>query len=177
MDSRQQLFSPGRQILFFILQLIIFIFCVWYIQFIYYLDILPDKQVRESYLATNCTVLQEKISTQTGLGNSYRADFLVNYSINGMSYQAWVSGNGLNRSFTSDRASQSDILTQFNMGSNYPCWFNPQNPKIVVLVLRHSWTSTFPLLIPCVIGLITLFYLSINLFELLNFFLLRLRKE
>lgn len=155
----------GR-ILLLIGQWLVLMFCLSYIGFIYAVDILPDKNAKETFIETNCTVVNERLSMKGRVFHSYRADFLVNYSVNNRPYSHWVSGNGLNLAFTQNKAEQQALIASFVIGNNYSCWYNPDKPDIVMLVQRHSWHSTFPLVVPSIVGLIVFYYLLKNLFEL-----------
>lgn len=168
MDFRQLFSTTGRNILLLIGQSIALVICVLFIESVYYTNILPDKTVNDTYEVAQCTITDKKLHMHGTLVHTYRADFLVNYSVDTKAYNAWVSGNGLDFAYSSDRAGQEQSLTQFDVGQSYPCWYNPENPKMVVLVLRHNWSSTFPLFIPSVIFLIVLYYFVRTLFELLG---------
>ncbi len=69
---------------------------------------------------------------------------------------------------TRDKLSQQELLDQFDNGGAYPCWFNPITPQVIVLVQRHSWSSTFPLVVPSVVALIMIFYILKAIFMFLE---------
>jgi|GEM_PF-1351141 len=158
----------GYRILFFLAQIFILVVCIEFMQVLYNNDILPDKLVKETYIQTDCTILSKKLDEKGRLIKQYRADFQVNYLVNDKVYQAAVTGNGLDQAYFHKRQPQQDILDQFVIGSSYPCWYNPQIPQIMVLVLRHNWSSTLPLAIPTIIGLIALYYILKNIFVFLG---------
>lgn len=168
MDFREFYLTTGRNILLLIGQIIIIAACIAYIEFIYYGNILPDKVVSETYTQTECLVSDERIATHGKVVHHYRADFLITYMANGVKHSRWVSGNGLDESFTTNRSSQEDVLSGYTVGQSYPCWYNPNAPEVAVLVLRHSWVSTFPLFIPSVVLLIVIYYLWRNVYELIG---------
>lgn len=176
MDFKAFYFTTGRNILLLIGQILVVIICISYIEFIYANDIYPDKVVSETYVETQCVIGGEHITTHGKVIHRYRADFLINYAANGIPYSTWVSGNGLDHSFTSNRASQEDVLSNYQLGSAYPCWYNPRAPQMAVLVLRHSWSSTFPLFIPSVILLTVIYYLLRTLFQLMGFATIKTRE-
>jgi hypothetical protein len=162
MDSRKPS-TIGRNLLLLLGQLIVLASCIAYIEFVYHTKVLPDKKVYATFNETVCTIASERMSTQ---GNNFRADFLLNYSVDDKPYNTWVSANGLDNSFSADKKGQQEVLDQFVEGQNYPCWVDPHNPNIAVLVLRHEWSATFPLIIPSIILLIDAYYLLINLFRI-----------
>lgn len=162
MDPRN-IREAGVKVLYFIAQVIVLIASIAYLNFIYFNDILPDKEVKENFVQTNCTVNNKQLATRGHVVHSYRANFLVTYTVNGINYRSWVTGNGLDQAFFSDQDSQQAALDQFEINASYPCWYNPETPQIVVLVLRHDWASTLPLLIPSVLALIAAYYVLLNI--------------
>jgi len=157
--DKNQVINTGRNLITFIVQVAVFFLCLGYIEFMYLQNIAPDKEVKETYTPTTCALTQKHLSTKGHLVHHYRSDFLLSYLINGKQIQSWATGNGLDFSFTTDQASQEDALSQYNIGQTYDCWVNPENPYLVVLVMRHDWTSTFPLLLPSVIAVIVFYYI------------------
>jgi hypothetical protein len=155
-----------REIALIMGQLLIFIFCLVYIGRVYQTNIWPDKHVNDNYNQTNCLILNSHLATSYSLVNKYRADFLINYSVNAMGYNQWVTGNGLDLTFASSKSSQEKILTKYTIGASYPCWYDPKDPRRVVLVLRHNWLSTLPLIIPLGVSMIMLYSLLMSLFKI-----------
>lgn len=162
--------SPITRYLFLLIgQILLVVLCIGCIEFIYYRDILPDKVVSETYIETQCTIVDEQVEKRGKIVPLYRANFLINYtSTEGNSYNTWVSGNGLDQTFSTDKTMQEDVLDEYDIGQVYPCWYNPQAPEIAVLVLRQSWASTFPLFIPSVILLIVLYFVWRTVSQLLE---------
>ncbi len=167
MRRKDDLMRTGSWLGLFIGQIIIVILCVAYMDFIYNTNIYPDKQVEDNFDQTTCYVTSKRLSIKGTILHSYRADFLVNYKAptGPTQYSHWVSGNGLDLSFTQNRSSQENLLDQFEIGSVYPCYYNPQDPQVTVLVLRHSWTSTLPLLVPAAIIAVMGYYILKTLLQ------------
>jgi hypothetical protein len=150
-----------------LVQFLILIMCVGYMEYTYTVNILPDKAVKENFTQVDCYLMTKRLSTAGHVIHGYRADFLISYNVGGTQYNRWVSGNGLDASFTSNLNEQEDLLTQYEVGATYPCYYDPNNPQLAILVLRHNWLSTFPLMIPSVVALIVFYYFLKNLFFLL----------
>ncbi len=129
----------GKRAAFFIGYLSIFILCIGFLARFYLTDILPDKRVATLFQPTECFLESKKLNARYPTLHRYRADFLITYTVNGVQYTHWVSGNGLNRSFTHDKTVQEHLLAQFNIGNMYPCKYNPNDPQVAVLVERHDW--------------------------------------
>jgi hypothetical protein len=154
------------RILSLILQGIILLLCAAYLHYGYFVNINPDKQVKETFKMTECFLLSKKLVSRGHLFTQYRAEFRVSYNVNNVQYTKWVSGNGLNDSFTQNNAEQENILSQYDNGMNYPCWYNPDDHEQVVLVLRKNWTDTYALMVPAVIFILTAYYFGKNLLSL-----------
>jgi len=149
----------GYQLTIFLVQIVILIACIEYARIIYKDEVLPDKMVKDNFSQIACTVVSKKLSEKVHLVHSYRADFLISYEVNNVPYQTWVTGNGLDQDFFHQREPQETTLSQFQIGSAYTCWYDPKAPQIAVLVLRHDWISTLPLIIPTLIALIVIYYI------------------
>jgi hypothetical protein len=80
--------------------------------------------------------------------------------VNGIIYQRWVSGNGLDRSYQFSRAKQEGILSQYREGNEYACWYDSAEPQMSVLVLRYDWLDFLLLLIAGFVGLMSAFSLA-----------------
>jgi hypothetical protein len=146
--------------LILIAQCIILFICVAYIFEGYYVNINPDKKVKETFKQTDCFLLSKKLVTKGHVISQYRADFRVSYTVNNAQYTKWVSGNGLDSSFTYDNTEQENMLSRFENGATYPCWYNPEDHGQVVLVMRKNWTATYSLMVPSVIFIIIAYYFS-----------------
>ena len=151
--------SISIQTVLLIGQLLILIGCIYYIYFIYQTDIRPDKIANDTFNETTCFIIDKKLTTRRDAYYKYRADFLINYNVEGVQYNRWVSANGLDESFKYNKQNQQYLLAQYDTGENYPCYYDPDNPNLSILVQRYNWVSTFPLFIPSVVIMIMLFYL------------------
>lgn len=176
MDFRNLPLFSGRALLYFA-QVIIFILCLSYIEVVYYNNILPDKLVDDDFMQTTCTVQAKELSTSGRMMHRYRANFLVSYMVNDVPRQAWVTGNGLDQAYYSDQAPQEETLRQFDVGSTYQCWYNPESPQMAVLVLRHDWMSTLPLLVPSVIAMIMFYYIVKEALKFFGFISLKAKER
>tara|TARA_R110000868_G_scaffold3523_4_gene22365 strand:+ start:193 stop:720 length:528 start_codon:yes stop_codon:yes gene_type:complete len=152
----------GNYVVMMLVQFFALLGCMVYINFVYLTNIRPDQLAKESFVASECFVMSKKLSSQGGLFRRYRSDFLISYQADGVQYHHWVSGNGLDRSYMHSAASQRKLLSAFADGKNYVCWVSPDDPEIVLLVQRESWSSIYPMLAPVLIGCIILFFFLKN---------------
>lgn len=166
MVSKEHL-SMRKSVFLLIGQLCVLLACLAYVFFTYSFNINPDKQVKQSFLHTDCFLLSKKLSSKGHILRQYRADFRVSYTVNNVQYTRWVSGNGLDNSFMHDATEQEEVLSQFDDGGSYPCWYNPTDPEEVVLVMRKNWTSTFPLMLPAVIFILAFYFFVKNILRMI----------
>lgn len=162
--------KTGSRILLLLGQLFILIACFLYVELVYQVNILPDKKAKETYQKTDCVVMSKRLTMRGHFFHSYRADFLISYSVGGARYNHWVSGNGLDPSLTRDQIGEEDILTRFDVGATYPCWYNPLHPESAILVARHNWYSTFSLMLPAAVFVLVSYFFIRNLISLLGLF-------
>lgn len=150
-------------------QFIALLLCIGYIEYVYVTNITPDKQAEKTFVKTDCILMSKKLMSKDKVAPRFRADFLVNYNVKGVQYNRWVSGNGLDQSYSQDLGEQEDVLTQYNVGEHYACWYNPEDPQTIILVKRHNWLSTLSLLAPAGIGTVVFYFFIKNLFMLMGF--------
>lgn len=149
------------------LQLGLVLFCLVYLRYVYLQNIIPDREIKVSHQSSRCLVLSKKLSSQGWLIKRYRADFFLSYQVARVPYTRWVSANGLDNSFSSDASAEEDILSQYDVGQTYHCWIHPQNAQRIILVARHHWLSINSIVLPSVVGLVSLFLLLKNVYWLI----------
>lgn len=160
----------GYRVALFIGQVLILIFCISYIEYVYVNNIWPDKNAKDTFENVPCRITNKRFISAGDIFPSYRADFLINYSVKNVSYSRWVTGNGLDESLSSDKNAQENIYSKYVINGTYECYYDPQDPQTSVLVLRHNWLSTFPLTIPSIIIVITVYYFLQSLFLIIMLF-------
>lgn len=150
----------GNRIVFLLGQILVILACIVYIDFIYITNIIPDRRVRSTFVETNCTLISKILNTHGGIVQGYRADFFLSYkTADGRDFKRWAYGNGLDDTFAETSGRSSAILSQYEVGGEYPCYYDPTNPEQVVLVLREKWLSIIPVVIPASIMLVMLYLL------------------
>lgn len=148
--------KAGYSVLFMVTEFIILLCCLIYLDYIYLSNVRPDQLAAGTYVQTQCFIMSKKLSTKGKIFRRYRADFLINYQAKGTQYTLWVSGNGLDKSYVRGSESQSKLLGEFKDGSNYPCWYNPENPEKAYLQQRTYWSYITPFIFPGIIMLAVL---------------------
>jgi hypothetical protein len=119
-----------------------------------------------------------------GDGTLYRPEFLIEYQVGGETYRAWTydlatarhalreieargagawsydltAATDLDGSWTADREEAAAIQSQFlagaEPGGDVPCWYDPRDPRVAVLVRGYSWWIWLVLAVPLSFALI-----------------------
>lgn len=158
MDTQNR--SLVRNFLLLTAQIILIFLCVADIWYFYTTNILPDKQIMQNYAKNNCLLANKELLTHGKVLPRYRADFQLTYKVDNKTYTQWVSGNGLDMSFSADRNAEASLLKEFIVGGVYPCWVDMSNPNKVVLVFRQNWQSVLHLFVPFIVIIILFYYVT-----------------
>lgn len=150
----------GRRISTIVMQIAVVFFWFFFITHQYSTAIYPDQIAKNHFNEGNCLLLNKKLSITSGYAQRYRADFLISYNVNGVQYQRWVAGNGLDSSYFYNRNLQESVLSRYQAGGMYSCWYDKDEPQTAIFILRHDWTDFFSLLVTAIIGLMTAYFLS-----------------
>ena len=158
---------------FFLLigQVALLVLAVVFIVYMYTYIINPDRKVAEDFTIATCHVLDKGMATTGRVVRRYRADFKVQYNALKGPVVAIASTNGMDFSYSTSAVQQQQFLDEFDVGAVVPCWYDPENPNIVVLVLRHNWLGEVPLVFPALIILFMAFYIIKSVADLLEVYL------
>lgn len=112
--------------------------------------IYPEWRVNHSYVEGTCLVLDKRIgvSTSTEDGqtiSTYRPEVLIRYQVEGTEHTAWTYDAA--GSYSTGRSGKEKMLQQFQVGQQYPFWYDPAVPKDAVLVRGSTWLI-YVLLVP-----------------------------
>lgn len=109
----------------------------------------PEWRANRQFAPTTCVVLAKQIgrSTAPESPDTYRPEFRVRYSVDGQEYVE-ESVYDVTGSYLADRAAVEAILAEFEIGREYPCWYDPIDPHRVVLARGYSPWLYVSLLIP-----------------------------
>lgn len=144
--------NTSKNIFILLGQFFISLLAFIYLDYVYLANIRPDQLAKQEFVQTDCLVMSKKLSTKGKIIRRYRADFLVNYHANDVQYNRWVSANGLDMAHTIRNNTQQKLLSDYENGRNYPCWYNPENAEEAFLVPRSDWLS-LPMVLVALIGL------------------------
>lgn len=111
-----------------------------------------DWRAYADYRETRCTVFGSEIdsferrqSRSSNGGPSYAPVFAVRYPVDGVEVYSsgYTTGSALN--FNS-RDGAGSVFERFAIGTDHPCWYDPQEPKTVVLARGPGGAYIFALL-------------------------------
>lgn len=151
-----------------LVQFVLLLCLLIWLDYVYLTNIRPDILANERFQQTECFVMSKKLSSKGKYYHRYRADFLINYHANGAQYNRWVTGNGLDMTYTANNVSQEQMLSNFENGTNYTCWYDPDNAERVMLVRRERWFSLHTFILPAVAAFITAICFFVNGVRLLK---------
>lgn len=109
---------------------------------------IPELRVNRDYVEHVCRVTDRRIDAiKHQDGPVYAPQFHLEYTINGKTYSPWANYE-ITDVHTSDRSRSEAILRQFEIGKEYPCWYDPRDPTRVVLKRGYTWFAWLMLLFP-----------------------------
>jgi hypothetical protein len=108
---------------------------------ILYKLVIPEWRVNHEFLPHTCKVLDKRIAESNGdNGPTYRAEIKVEYQVGGERYESWAySIENLSDVYSSGKDDKQAVLDRFTIDAEAPCWYDPANPKHIVLVRGYSW--------------------------------------
>jgi hypothetical protein len=119
--------------------------------------VVPEWRVNHEFVATTCKVLDKRIGERKSEdGPLFRPEIRIEYEAGGTTYRDWhydIHQHKLDGGYFSKRDSAQNILDQFTVsgpakGPRYPCWYDPLNPSVAVLVRGYRpwlwWAFTVP---------------------------------
>jgi hypothetical protein len=122
--------------------------------------VIPEWRAAQYFVENTCVILDKRVVVNSDDEDStYRTDFLIRYTVNDKQYEVWTYK--ASRLASSGLARHEGTLGQFQVGGQYPCWYDPDVPSTAVLVRGLGWGVYIALLIPLlfiVVGLVGIPY-------------------
>lgn len=127
-------------------------FALGCIAFVYMFAVLvwPEWRANRQFAPTTCVVVAKHLGVKAATANEpamYRPEFRIRYQVEGEPYDA-DDVYDVTQIYLPDQESATAILGQFEVGQEYPCWYDPINPKRAVLARGYSGWLYLTLLIP-----------------------------
>ncbi|MBN1590829.1 MAG: DUF3592 domain-containing protein [Pirellulales bacterium] len=109
--------------------------------------VVPEWRVNNEFVETTCVVrAKELVEREDDSGLVYRPEVAIEYLVDGKPREATTYD--ICGAYSSDRDAEQAALDQFEVGGRYPCWYDPREPGIAVLVCGYSWWTWLLLSIP-----------------------------
>lgn len=109
--------------------------------------VIPEWRANRQFLETTCTVLGKELgSIETEEGILYRPEIKVEYRIGEETIR--TTTYDLRNAYSAGREEKQAILDRFVEGNQYPCWYDPADPEVVVLARGYNWWLWLLLVVP-----------------------------
>ena len=94
---------------------------------------LPEWNALQGFEETTCDILNVRVENKEQRGEmTYRPDILIRYEVDG--HQHTETTYDINRTYTANKARVQSQADAFDVTKSYACYYDPQNPRRVVLV-------------------------------------------
>ncbi|MCX5647457.1 MAG: hypothetical protein NTZ17_22670, partial [Phycisphaerae bacterium] len=96
-------------------------------------------------MQNTCKVLAKRIAETPGTdGTLYRPEFMIEYDVDDVTYGKGEWHYDIHKTYSSGRENAQAVLDQFGLYAKakqnvYPCWYDPANPREVVLARGYRW--------------------------------------
>lgn len=109
--------------------------------------IIPEWRVRHRFVADRAMVVDTRARpVNSDEATVVRPEVLITYEVEGANYQTWTYDIARVESGSRDKVQA--ILDRFEIGREYPCWYDPDDPDTAVLVRDYSWSAWMMTLLP-----------------------------
>ena len=160
-STGSRLFGSVGEAVFFAVMLVVG--CAGIVSGIAWL-IIPEWRVNHGFVEHTCKVIEKRIAPVQGeKGKLFRPEVKVDYEVQGVTYSPYTYD--IHHAPRSTEAEAQAVLDGFTAGQAYPCWYDPADPNIAVLVRGYQWWIWPALLIPLsfvVIGIGGLVYTALQ---------------
>ena len=112
--------------------------------------VVPEWRVNNSYRQATCTVVETRLAVDPEDDTRYRPSINIRYQVDGQEYGTWtydfrtLEGEG----YSDDREAQEAIRQRYVAGEQYPCWYDPDDPRQAVIERGFNWLTWVLLLLP-----------------------------
>lgn len=109
--------------------------------------VVPEYRANHVFVETPCVVRDKQLGRQdTADGPRFRPEIRIEYQVAGETYV--VRTYDIRQGYTADQEEAQAILDRFVVGQHYPCWYDPDEPTVAVLVRGYSWWFWLTFLVP-----------------------------
>jgi hypothetical protein len=109
--------------------------------------IIPEWRVNHGFVEHACKVIGKRVvEVQSEKGLLFRPEIKIDYEVQGVTYSSYTYDIHHTTRGTRDEAQA--VIDAFSEHGIYPCWCDPAEPNIAVLVRGYQWWIWPALLIP-----------------------------
>lgn len=123
----------------------------------------PEWKVMRHYVRHEAVVLATRVASRwpesrSGIAHpiqdapdhpeqaAFRPEVHIRYVVNGRTWDRWTYD--VHGFYWPGRADKESLLAAFRIGERVPCWYDPADPKRVVVVRRYTWWMWLLLILP-----------------------------
>lgn len=109
--------------------------------------VVPEYRANHVFVETQCVVRDKQLGRKdTAEGPRFRPEIRIEYQVAGETYV--VRTYDIRQAFGAGQEEAQAVLDRFVVGQQYPCWYDPDDPKVAVLVRGYSWWFWLTFLVP-----------------------------
>ena len=109
--------------------------------------VIPEWRLNHGFIENTCTILQKDIGENEGEnGPVFWPEIKIEYQVREDTYR--LVTYDIHHRYSSNREEAQTILDRFVKGQKYPCWYDPADPSIAVLVRGYQWWIWLVFLVP-----------------------------
>jgi hypothetical protein len=113
--------------------------------------VVPQWRVQNYFIRHTCTVLDTRLGFSED-GAMFRPEIEIEYCLNGENYRVWTydiaTARNAANSYSSDKEGKQAVLDAFVPLKQYPCWYDPDDPSVVVLERGYGWWVWLLFIVP-----------------------------
>lgn len=109
--------------------------------------LIPQWRANHSFIAAESVVLDSRPATDADAdAATFWPEVLIQYTVGEAEHTTWTYD--IARTVSSDESRVQAALDLFVTGEHYPCWYDPADPSVAVLVRGYTWSSIWLLALP-----------------------------
>ncbi|MBN2023387.1 MAG: DUF3592 domain-containing protein [Pirellulales bacterium] len=109
--------------------------------------VIPEWRVNHEFVEIPCVVRGKELGKKQGEdGPTYRPEIQIEYRVDDRTHV--TKTYDICGVYSGDRDANQAILDRFQIGGEYPCWYDPANPNTAVLVRGYTWWMWLILFVP-----------------------------
>jgi len=114
--------------------------------------VVPEWRVNHEFVQTTCKVLDRRLDEKHGdEGPLYRPEIKIEYEVGGEIHRHWHYD--IHRTYSNNLSEAQAICDSFDLydaakDNRYPCWYDPADPYVAVLVRGYGWWIWLVLTVP-----------------------------